>query len=54
LDKENPNWPGNYKVKYWHSDWQNIILDYTRRIGEAGLDGAYLDIIDAFAYYESK
>ena len=54
LDKENPNWPGNYKVKYWYSEWQDIILDYTRRIVEAGFDGAYLDIIDAFAYYESK
>jgi cysteinyl-tRNA synthetase, unknown class len=54
LDKENPNWPGNYKVKYWYSEWQDIILDYTRRIVETGFDGAYLDIIDAFAYYESK
>jgi cysteinyl-tRNA synthetase len=54
LDKENPNWPGNYKVKYWYSEWQDIILDYTRRIVEAGFDGAYLGIIDAFAYYESK
>jgi cysteinyl-tRNA synthetase len=54
LDKENPDWPGNYKVKYWYSEWQDIILDYTRRIIEAGFDGAYLDIIDAFAYYESK
>ncbi|HEY9047277.1 MAG TPA: endo alpha-1,4 polygalactosaminidase, partial [Ohtaekwangia sp.] len=25
MDAENPNWPGNYKVKYWETDWQNII-----------------------------
>ncbi len=52
LDKENPNWKGNYKVKYWDSEWQAIIFDYLSRIINAGFDGVYLDIIDAFEYYE--
>lgn len=52
LDKENPNWKGNYKVKYWHPEWQAIIFDYLSRITNAGFDGVYLDIIDAFEYYE--
>nr|MBC8428672.1 endo alpha-1,4 polygalactosaminidase [FCB group bacterium] len=26
LCSENPEWPGNYIVKYWESQWQNIIF----------------------------
>ena len=26
LDKENPDWKGNYKVRYWNKDWQRIIF----------------------------
>lgn len=52
LDKENPRWKGNYKVKYWNPEWQAIIFDYLSLIINAGFDGVYLDIIDAFEYYE--
>jgi len=56
LDKENPKWKGNYKVRYWHPEWQKIIFgnddSYLSRIINAGFDGVYLDIIDAFEYYE--
>lgn len=48
--EENPNWKGNYKVKYWDPDWQNIIKDYIDRIIDMGFDGLYLDIIDAYEY----
>ncbi len=57
LDTVNPDWPGNFKVKYWNEDWQNIIYgndnSYIKKIINAGFDGAYLDIIDAFEFYES-
>jgi cysteinyl-tRNA synthetase, unknown class len=57
LDAENPNWAGNYKVQYWNPDWQRIIFGHTNayldRILNAGFDGVYLDIIDAFEYYET-
>ena len=56
LDRENPDWEGNYKVKYWNPEWQAIIYgndnSYTKKILDAGFDGAYLDIIDAYEYYE--
>jgi cysteinyl-tRNA synthetase len=56
LTEENPDWEGNYKVKYWEPAWQQIILGndqaYLDRIIEAGFDGVYLDIIDAFEYFE--
>ncbi len=53
---ENPNWPGNYKVKYWDAEWQALIYghsnSYLTKITDAGFDGVYLDIIDAFEYFE--
>jgi cysteinyl-tRNA synthetase, unknown class len=56
LSNENPDWPGNYKVKYWEKEWQDIIYgtdnSYAKKIMNAGFDGVYLDIIDAFEYFE--
>ncbi|MHA3787118.1 endo alpha-1,4 polygalactosaminidase [Flavobacterium hauense] len=53
---ENPDWPGNFKVKYWNQDWQGIIYknnnSYLNKITSAGFDGVYLDIIDAFEFFE--
>ncbi|MCD6501081.1 endo alpha-1,4 polygalactosaminidase [bacterium] len=58
LEEENPNWAGNYKVAYWYSEWQDIIYgkgdSYLDRILAAGFDGVYLDIIDAFEYFEEQ
>jgi cysteinyl-tRNA synthetase len=56
LEAVNPDWPGNYKVKYWNTEWQDIIYgndnSYLKKILNADFDGVYLDIIDAFEYYE--
>lgn len=56
LDSENPKWPGNFKVKYWSPEWQSIIYgndnSYLKKILNTGFDGVYLDIIDAFEFYE--
>lgn len=56
LEEENPDWEGNYKVQYWDNDWQDIIFgnddSYLKKILDAGFDGVYLDIIDAFEYFE--
>jgi len=53
---ENPDWAGNFKVKYWNADWQNIIYrssdSYLDKILTADFDGVYLDIIDGFEYFE--
>ena len=58
LTEENPHWKGNYVVKYWDADWQKIITgndgSYQKKILDAGFDGVYLDIIDAFEYFEKK
>lgn len=58
LAQENPNWPGNYRVRYWEQEWQNIIFgndnSYVKKILDAGFHGIYLDIIDAFEYFENE
>lgn len=58
LAEENPDWPGNYKVRYWDKDWQAILFGgegaYLDQILSAGFDGIYLDIIDAFEYFEAQ
>lgn len=54
LDEENPDWEGNFKVKYWESDWQNIILKRVDALAQQGYNGVYLDIIDAYEYYGEK
>jgi len=58
LTGENPEWPANYKVQYWNKDWQSIIYgkdnSYLKKILTVEFDGVYLDIIDAFEYFEDQ
>jgi len=59
LGPTNPDWPGNYKVRYWQRPWQRLIYgtrsgaaeSYLDRIIDAGFDGVYLDVVDAFEYW---
>jgi len=61
LGPTNPDWPGNYKVRYWHPEWEALIMgtpagpDKTPldRIIDQGFDGVYLDIIDAYEFWSS-
>jgi cysteinyl-tRNA synthetase len=57
IEKENPHWKGNFKVRYWDKNWQKIIYGnknaYLDKIINAGFDGVYLDIIDAYEYFEN-
>jgi cysteinyl-tRNA synthetase len=48
----NPDWQGNYKVRYWDPTWQKIILAYLDEIVAQGFDGVYLDIVDGFEFFE--
>ncbi len=59
LAKPNPSFPDNFKVRFWMKAWQDLIVgtpadgsqSYLDRIIDAGFDGVYLDIIDAFFYF---
>jgi len=52
LDTENPDWKGNYRVRYWQPEWQQIMLPVVDKVVAQGFDGIYLDIVDAFEFYE--
>jgi len=54
IDERNPDFPDNYKVEFWDPEWQKIVFDRLDEIIDAGYDGVYLDIIDAYFFYEQK
>ncbi len=45
---ENKNWRGNFRVKFWDKNWQNIIISKAKIIAQMGFNGVYLDIIDGY------
>lgn len=64
LDQPNPDFPDNLKVRFWDPLWQQVVVhnpgghpvladrpSYLDRILDAGFDGVYLDIIDAYEYF---
>ncbi|MFN0079208.1 MAG: MJ1477/TM1410 family putative glycoside hydrolase [Prosthecobacter sp.] len=52
LHTENPDWKGNYRVRYWQPEWQQLMLPAVDKVVAQGFDGIYLDIVDAFEFYE--
>ena len=52
LGIENPEWKGNYQVKYWNAEWQKLMLAAIDDAMARGFDGVYLDIVDGFQTYE--
>ena len=52
LGIENPDWKGNYRVKYWNAEWQKLMLAAVDEAMARGFDGVYLDIVDGFETYE--
>jgi cysteinyl-tRNA synthetase, unknown class len=51
LGPVDPDWPGNYKVRYWDPNWQQVVFSYIDRIIAQGFDGIYLDIVDGFEFW---
>ncbi len=52
LGIENPEWKGNYRVKYWNAEWQKLMLAAIDDAIARGFDGVYLDIVDGFQTFE--
>lgn len=52
LCSENPEWAGNYRVKYWNPEWQKLMLAAIDDAMLRGFDGVYLDIVDGFETFE--
>ena len=51
LGEENPEWEGNYAVRYWDTAWKAILRAYIDRIIAQGFSGLYLDKADEFTYW---
>ena len=62
LGPTNPEWEGNYKVRYWQTGWHDVLFGvssgpgatYLDRIVNQGFDGIYLDIVDAYYYWSEE
>jgi len=54
LGPENPDWADNFKVRYWDSDWREIVLAEVATLCGQGFDGAYVDIVDAYLYWSEE
>lgn len=52
LGRENPEWPGNFAVRYWDPEWKKLIFgepgSFLDVILKQGFDGVYLDKVDGF------
>jgi len=50
-------WQGDYYVRYWDPEWRAILMGSPNsrvdRIVDAGFDGIYLDVIDAYTLFEA-
>ena len=49
---ENPDWSGNFRVKFWDPAWQAIVYDRIDALLAKGYSGAYLDIVDGYSVSE--
>jgi cysteinyl-tRNA synthetase len=58
LGPANSEFPDNYVVQFWRSEWQDIILgekdSSMSRILDAGFDGVYLDLVDAYQRFSGR
>lgn len=58
LGPVNPQWVGNYPVRFWDPDWQVKIFgasdSYLDRVLEAGFDGVYLDRADVYEEFKTR
>jgi cysteinyl-tRNA synthetase len=56
LHPMNPQWRGNYPVEYWRPEWKRLLYGapdaYLDKILDAGFDGVYLDLIEAYELFE--
>lgn len=57
MDDQNPDFPGEYRVKYWELEWKKILYGTNESLIDSfiasGCDGAYLDGTDVYLYFKS-
>jgi cysteinyl-tRNA synthetase len=54
IGEEDPEWEDNFYVQYWNPEWKSIVFQRLDQILPIGYDGVYLDMVDAYDYWEEK
>lgn len=58
LGQENPEWRGNYAVRFWDPGWQALLSGSETaaidRLIAAGFDGVYFDRADVYVQWQSE
>lgn len=54
LGPTNPDWGGNYKVRYWDPAWRKIVRDSALSIQQQGFDGLFLDVVDGWEFWQKS
>jgi len=49
---ENPNWKGNYGVKYWSQEWYAIVENELLQIESVGFSGVVFDTLDSYEFFQ--
>lgn len=52
LGPSNPDWGGNYKVRYWEGGWREIVLGQALQLKKLGFDGLFLDVVDGWEFWQ--
>lgn len=51
---ENPEWRGNFAVRFWDAGWQEIIINRAKEAQARGFTGLYLDKADVYVDIAEK
>lgn len=54
MGPENPDWKGNYKVRFWEPEWRKLLEAYLDRLIDQGFEGAFLDVVDAGEFWADE
>ncbi|WP_456483550.1 endo alpha-1,4 polygalactosaminidase [Methanopyrus kandleri] len=47
LGADDPEWPGDYAVKFWEPTWRDVLRSELTRLKDLGFEGVFLDVVDA-------
>ena len=50
----NPDWPGNYAVRFWLPEWQELMVARAKEAAAKGFTALYLDKVDVIYDIENK
>ncbi len=52
--EENPEWKGNYIVRFWDGRWKQVVFRRADELLTLGYDGLYLDRVDVYEWWQER